>query len=345
MVPIRPGCCRVQDTGVFMPEDSPRTPVSPAVQRSTVPVDLLLVGVWLAAAIGTIYLDIADILPVRVLLALPLLLFIPGYCVIAALFPKDGDINLIERFTLSVGLSIAIVPLIGLGLNFTPWGIRLEPVLISVSLFTLLMVLVAFYTRSALPHDEQFRILFRRASSAVREGGAPAGKSRFDRLCGVVLALAILVTIATAIYVITVPREGEPFSAFFILGNNRTAMDYPDWIIVGRDYPMFVGVENHEYRDTRYTVETWMLLTEFDNVTNSTRIRAMDPGDRLIISLAHNQTTIIPYNLSVNRTGYNRMEFLLFDENVPGFEVTGSDRINASYRNLHLLFAYGEVWD
>jgi hypothetical protein len=31
------------------------------------------------------------------------------------------------------------------------------------------------------------------------------------------------------------------------------------------------------------------------------------------------------------------VEFLLFEEDVPGFEVTGSDRINASYRNLHLV--------
>jgi hypothetical protein len=30
------------------------------------------------------------------------------------------------------------------------------------------------------------------------------------------------------------------------------------------------------------------------------------------------------------------VEFLLFDETVPGFNVTGSDRINASYRDLHL---------
>ena len=79
---------------------------------------------WLAVASGAIYLSLPETLPLRVVLALPLMLFIPGYCVIAALFPKDGDINLIERFVLSFGLSIAIVPLIGLGLNFTPWGIR-----------------------------------------------------------------------------------------------------------------------------------------------------------------------------------------------------------------------------
>ena len=316
--------------------------ISPAAHGREVPADLVLVVIWLAAAIGAIYLSIPETLPLRVVLALPLLLFIPGYCVIAALFPKVGDINLIERFVLSCGLSIAIVPLMGLGLNFTPWGIRLEPIMISVILFTLVMVLVAYYTRTVLPHDEQFQIHFLRSAAAIREEFVPAKKSGFDRILGVVLALAILVTIATAIYVIAVPREGEPFTEFFILGNNRTAENYPDQIIPGQMYPMFVGLGNHEYRTTRYTIETWMLLTEFDNVTNTSRIRAMDPSERLSITLAQNQTMIIPYNLSVNKTGYNRMEFLLFDENVPGFEVTGSNRINASFRDLHLKFEYGE---
>jgi uncharacterized membrane protein len=247
-----------------------------------------------------------------------------------------------ERFVLSFGLSIAIVPLLGLGLNFTPWGIRLEPILVSVILFTVVMVVVAYYARSRLPQDEQFRIHIGRVAASVREEFVPAKKSRFGRILGIVLALAVLVTLVTAIYVITVPREGDPFTEFFILGMNRTAENYPDNIIPGQVYPMYVGVGNHEYRASRYTIETWMLFTEFDNVTNSSMIRAMDPGDRLSISLAHNQTTIIPYNFSVNKTGYNRVEFLLFNENVPGFEVTGRDRINASYRDLHLKFEYWE---
>ena len=324
-----------------MAEEHP-SPGSPPAHGRYVPADLVLVVAWLAAAGTAIYLSFPETVVIRVVLALPLLLFIPGYCAIAALFPKEGDIDLMERFVLSFGLSIAIVPLLGLGLNFTPWGIRLEPILVSVILFTLVMVLGAYYTRSRLPRDEQFRIHFSETAAAVREEFVPAKKSRSGRILGIVLALAILATLATAVYVITVPLEGEPFTEFFILGNNRTAEDYPDNIIPGQVYPMFVGVGNHEYRTARYTIETWMLFAEFDNVTNSSMVRAMDPADRLSITLAHNQTLIIPYNLSVNRTGYNRVEFLLFDENVPGFEVMGKDRINASYRDLHLKFEYEE---
>jgi uncharacterized membrane protein len=143
--------------------------------------------------------------------------------------------------------------------------------------------------------------------------------------------------------VIASPKESEHFSEFFILGETGMAADYPDQIIPGQNYPMFIGVGNHEYRNMSYTIETWASLTEFDTVTNSTTILAMDPLDRQSLVLSHNETRDIPYTLSLNKTGYNRVEFLLFNETIPSPEVTGSDRINTSYQDLHLWVTIKEA--
>jgi hypothetical protein len=70
-------------------------------------------------------------------------LFIPGYVTVEALFPKGRDLDAIERFALSIGLSLALVPLIGLLLNYTPWRIRLTPIVISLIIFTIGLSLVA----------------------------------------------------------------------------------------------------------------------------------------------------------------------------------------------------------
>jgi len=70
-------------------------------------------------------------------------LLIPGYVTVEALFPKGRDLDGIERFALSVGLSLALVPLIGLLLNYTPWGIRLDPIVVSLTVFTVGLTLVA----------------------------------------------------------------------------------------------------------------------------------------------------------------------------------------------------------
>lgn len=64
-------------------------------------------------------------------------LFLPGYVTVEALFPKGRDLDGIERFALSVGLSLALVPLVGLLLSHTPWGIRLTPIVISLTILTL----------------------------------------------------------------------------------------------------------------------------------------------------------------------------------------------------------------
>ena len=48
---------------------------------------------------------------IRTILGLFLILFIPGYSLIAALFPKKDDLDGIERAALSFGLSIAVYSL------------------------------------------------------------------------------------------------------------------------------------------------------------------------------------------------------------------------------------------
>jgi uncharacterized membrane protein len=85
--------------------------------------DLLLLNV-LSVALILVIVFIPNS-PVRVVLGLPFVLFFPGYALICLLFPRKGDLDGVERIALSLGLSIAIVPLIGLALNYTSWGIRL----------------------------------------------------------------------------------------------------------------------------------------------------------------------------------------------------------------------------
>jgi uncharacterized membrane protein len=83
--------------------------------------------------------------PLRTALGIPFLLFFPGYSLMSAFYPKNENLDLVQRLALSTGLSLVVVPLIGLGLNYTPLGIRLGPIIISFFLFTLLMSIVSFY--------------------------------------------------------------------------------------------------------------------------------------------------------------------------------------------------------
>ena len=87
---------------------------------------------------------------IRWVLGSVFVLFIPGYVTVEALFPKSRELDGIERVALSVGLSLALVPLVGLLLNYTPWGIRLTPILISLTILTVALCLAGLVRRFQL---------------------------------------------------------------------------------------------------------------------------------------------------------------------------------------------------
>jgi hypothetical protein len=76
--------------------------------------------------------------------------YLPGYTFIKTLFPvkvpietSEENLDKIERFALSVGMSLVIVPIAGLLLNYTPWGIGLVPLTFSLFAFSVVFASTA----------------------------------------------------------------------------------------------------------------------------------------------------------------------------------------------------------
>lgn len=84
----------------------------------------------------------------RYILGSIFVLWLPGYSLIKALFPTK-EIDNIERTALSIGMSLALVPITGLLLNYTPWGIRLTPVTLS------LLALTTVFATAAIIREHQ----------------------------------------------------------------------------------------------------------------------------------------------------------------------------------------------
>jgi uncharacterized membrane protein len=319
-----------------MQEPHPYDTIFEAFASTKIPLDLGICYFWTAATLLCIYLPVLNDSFLRILFGIPMVLFIPGYALIAALFPGARDIDSIERIALSFGLSIAIAPLVGLALNYTPWGIRFDPVVISLSLLTIGLCLAAQYRRARLLPEARFTLPLNTIRQSLAREFFSQKVSRFDRILSVLLLIAIGVAVATTIYVIVVPKEGEKFTEFFILGEKGKAADYPSRLVVGDNTSLFIGIGNHEYRALTYTVETWLVNMSFDEKTNTSSLLAMDRLDRFTVPLSDNQTSTLPYTFVPERTGYNRIEFLLFNESIPDESVRGMDRINQSYRDLNL---------
>ena len=160
-------------------------------------------------------------------------------------------------------------------------GIRLDPIVLSLTLFTLVMILAAHYRRTQLMPEKRFGMQFSVIPEKVRQEFLRPGETAVTRFLNVALVLVALVAIITTFLVVLFPQEGERYTEFFMLGENTTATNYPDRISAGLNYPIYIGIGNHENQDSNYTIETWLVRTEFDTMTNTSRILAMDPNDRL----------------------------------------------------------------
>jgi len=189
---------------------------------------------------------------VRVILGLPFVLFFPGYTLIAALFPAREDLDGVERVALSFGLSIAVVPLLGLALNYTPWGIRLYPILLTLLAFTGVMSALAIYRRKIIDPEKRFIISITVHTTKWGE------LTRVDKILTVALVGAIIFAVGSLYYVATTPKVGEKFTEFYILGPGGKAEGYPREMKVNEEKEVIVGIVNHEYRPVSYTAEVRM---------------------------------------------------------------------------------------
>lgn len=259
--------------------------------------------------------------PVRTILGIPMVLFFPGYALISALFPRMNDLDGIERLALSFGLSIAVVPLLGLGLNYTPWGIRLIPILYTLVFFTLGMCAITIIRRSNLPSHDVFFVPFNEFYQSVCDEVFSKNRSAFDKILTVILVLSIVVSIIMVVYVIVTPKQGEKFTEFYILGSNGMADNYPTTIAYGEKGTVIIGIVNHEYETVHYSMKM-----ELDG----------DPfaiPECVNISLGHNETFEENLTFTPHKTGTDmKLELLLYKEN----------NFTIPYRDLHLWIDVNE---
>jgi hypothetical protein len=120
-------------------------------------ITMLLAGITTIATFA-IPEDAFPIVYARYILAAVFVLYLPGYTFIRALFPKlqttknsKGQLDFIERLALSIGLSLCLIPIIGLLLNYTPWGIRLTPIVVSLLVTTLVFSTIAVVREHQFP--------------------------------------------------------------------------------------------------------------------------------------------------------------------------------------------------
>jgi uncharacterized membrane protein len=113
-------------------------------------------------AVFTISADDNPLKYIRYVLGIIFVLWLPGYAFIKALFPQRSpfktsseDLDTIIRVALSIGMSLALVPMVGLLLNYTPWGITLTPIVLSLVALTVVFSVAALIRENQIVTEKK----------------------------------------------------------------------------------------------------------------------------------------------------------------------------------------------
>ena len=190
--------------------------------------------------------------PVRIALGLLFVLFFPGYTLMAALFPRKTSPEAITRLAFSAGTSIALVIVLLLLLNATPWGIELSPTLSLIFLFTAVMASIAWWRRRRFNPEERFDPAANLKPALVHLW---TKKGHLDRALTALLVLAIIGVIGTLGFAIARPMAEEDLTEFYLLDLQEKMDYYPGEMAVGEEGEVIIGIVNREHRAEVYNVE------------------------------------------------------------------------------------------
>ncbi|WP_227356323.1 DUF1616 domain-containing protein [Haladaptatus salinisoli] len=321
------------------------------------PADLAAVVCIVALTCGSVLLPGLEGTPLRIVFGLFFVSFAPGYACIAALFPEArdggdaesrtddaGERNTVlprpgrgiggsERLLLSIGTSITVVPTIALLLNFTPWKIRLVPMLLATSGFTLIAAGIATYRREKLPANERFAVSYEYWVNFGREKLLEPD-SRAELALNVALVLSLLLAVGSVTYPATVQEGSDSFTEFYLLSEDETgelvADDYPSKFTRGESKPLYVGIRNREHRTTNYTVV--VLLQRVETANGTVRVTQSRELHRFHPSVRANETWRVKHEVTPRMTGERlRLQYLLYKGDAPPRPAAGN-----AYRELHL---------
>lgn len=211
--------------------------------------------------------------------------FIPGYLLFTVMFPKNDDLELVERLALGCGSSLILTSLIGLAFNYTPWKIRLELILIVLAILSLIFCIIAFLRMKKLSSQ---RILY---------------VPKLDKIMAIFLIICVILTIGTTAYALFKPANTTPidtkknFTEFYVKEINLNDTNYNFNLASGKKANLTMVLINKEGSAVNYR----LIVT-----VNNTILKQDN------ITLQNNQKIEIPLSFTAGTPGQKKMEFLLY---------------------------------
>ena len=232
------------------------------------PADAPLVASYAVLAGGAIALGLVDG-PARVLLAAPLVGFLPGYALLSMLFPADrppeadrpgtwrlpaGDgLGWVERCSMSVAASVALVAILAVVLGGVGVGFSTVTTTATVTAVVLGATAAGASRRLRLAPKVGYDVPVVRWTTELRNSWGQA--SRGDRLLHAAVAVVALLAVSGLAVGLAAPNDGESYTEAALLTPSEdgpVAAGYPDAVASEEPLDLVLTVENNLGRATEY---------------------------------------------------------------------------------------------
>lgn len=228
-------------------------------RRAALEIDLIVVGLL---ALLMIPIVTGTIGPLRIILGLVVLFLLPGYTITSVAFPYRHQLGWLERLAFSFGLSVATTLLVGLGLNYTPWGIRPVPLLVVLLPASLVIMVFALYRRSQLPSAQRFQPS-RSLWGFLTSDWWRRQPRRVHVLIVMLVATPVLLLLALSTpagdawrqSLPLMPRDAERFTEFYLLDHGGGVRDFERSVVAGTPLTMRLVLINNEFQSMQYRLE------------------------------------------------------------------------------------------
>jgi len=250
--------------------------------------------------------------PIRFILAIPGMFFVPGYLFLSILWPK-GAMPVEEKVALSVAMSLIIDVAAGLALSFFAW-INLVTIMSTLTTLAFIMIFLAIYLRNKYSDG---------MTEEAHGENTTLKKSIITKLPAIFLVLAVIGASAAVMpYYTQGKRMNTGFSNLYVLDTNHTVNDLPREIKYNKTVNIVIGVLCMEEKTTDYHLRIW-----FSNESGENNIS-------INITLAEENFTLEQsgsreINISVSPVEIAEM---LNTENYSGNDSNITDRFNGIYR-------------
>lgn len=204
--------------------------------------DLLLgLGIFFLLVVSSFK---ADLLALQKLSSLVVMLFLPGYLLLAVLYPSRAQLNHIERLLSSMAASVAIVSLLGLALNETPLGLSFWMLIMILFIIFVPLALFAYYRRQKLPSHEVYL--------PITSFNPASGFQVFLSIVGVGLILLLIVVYYLALF----PQQQStlPTTQFYLEAQDGHLNTLKTRVEAGQPVTVKLGLINLENKSVEYKI-------------------------------------------------------------------------------------------